>query len=446
MSISPFACTSPSDETSMLAAIGAKEFDDLFAHIPADFQSADFNLPAGLSEMEMMQTLRAAAKKNSGVDLNFCGAGFYDHFIPAAVDTLASRGEFFTAYTPYQPEAAQGTLQAAFEFQTAMARITGMDVSNASLYDGGSALFEGMMMALRITKRNRVLIDEGVNPVYRTMLHSYTRNLNIELHEIPLADGIADRDEFAKLLNDKTGAVLLQNPNFFGCIDDLTGLIEQAHRAGAVTVVSAYPVSLGILKTPGEMGADIVTGDAQSLGLPLSFGGPYAGFITTRKKYVRNMPGRIVGATKDGEGRRGFVLTLQAREQHIRREKAASNICTNAQHCALRAIIHLSLLGKEGFAGVARQCADRAAYAWSQIKTIAGVELLFDRPFFNEFAIKLPKSADGVICNLMTDGIAAGFPAGRYYSELNNVLLCAFTEKHTKEQIDTFVLKLKSAI
>ncbi|MFA5688521.1 MAG: aminomethyl-transferring glycine dehydrogenase subunit GcvPA [Kiritimatiellales bacterium] len=446
MSIQPFACTSPDDENAMLAAIGAENFDDLFAHIPPEFQTGCFNLPAGLSELEMMRQMRTVARKNSGAVLNFCGAGFYDHFIPAAIDSLAARGEFFTAYTPYQPEAAQGTLQAAFEYQTAIARLTGMEVSNASLYDGGSALFEGMMMALRITKRNRVLVDEGVNPVYRMMLQSYTRNLNVEYREISLAGGIADRDAFAKNLNEKTGAVLLQNPNFFGCIDDLSGLIEQAHRAGALAVLSTYPVSLGILKTPGEMDADIVTGDGQSLGLPLSFGGPYLGFMATKKKYVRNLPGRIVGITNDAKGRRGFVLTLQAREQHIRREKAASNICTNAQHCALRAIIYLSLLGKTGFVSVAQQCADRAAYAWSQLKRISGVELLFDRPFFNEFAIRLPKNSGDVVGELIKEGIAAGFPVGRYYAELDNVLLCAFTEKHTQQEIDLLAAKLETVL
>lgn len=446
MSISPFACTSPGDEQAMLSEIGAESFDDLFAHIPAEFQTDSFDLPSGLSEMEMMQQLRATARKNSSDLTNFCGAGFYDHFIPAAVNSLASRGEFFTAYTPYQPEAAQGTLQAAFEYQTAIARLTGMEVSNASLYDGGTALFEGMMMALRITKRNRVLVDEGVSPIYRTMLRSYTRNLNIDYQEVPLLDGIADRDAFARQLDDTVGAVLLQNPNFFGCLDDLTGLIEQARRVGAISVLSVYPVSLGVVKTPGEMDADIVTGDGQSLGLPLSFGGPYLGFMATKKKYVRQMPGRVVGVTKDGQGRRGFVLTLQAREQHIRREKAASNICTNMQVCALRAIIYLSLLGEHGFADAARQCMDRAGYARERLTSIPGIEPLFDRPFFNEFALRLPKDAAEVVSDLIEEGIAVGFPAGRYYPGLENVLLCAFTEKRTKKEIDILAAKLEAVL
>jgi glycine dehydrogenase subunit 1 len=446
MSVSPFACTSPDDEKAMLESIGAKTFDDLFAHIPAEFQSDEFNLPDGLSEMEMMQQIRAVARKNSSDLTNFCGAGFYDHFIPAAVNSLTSRGEFFTAYTPYQPEAAQGTLQAMFEYQTAITRLTNMEVSNASLYDGGTALFEGMMMALRITKRNRVLVDEGVSPIYRTMLRSYTRNLKIEYREVPMSGGLADRAAFAKQLDSTVGAVLLQNPNFFGCLDDLTDVIAQTHSAGAVAVVSAYPISLGIVKTPGEMDADIVTGDGQSLGLPLSFGGPYLGFMATKKKYVRNMPGRIVGATKDGQGRRGYVLTLQAREQHIRREKAASNICTNMQLCALRSVIYLSLLGKHGFADVARQCMDRAGYAWTRLKSIKGVEPLYDRPFFNEFALKLPKDAGEVVSDLISEGIAAGFPAGRYYEGMENVLLVACTEKRTKKEIDILAAKLEAVL
>lgn len=447
MSISPFACTSPDDEKQMLDAVGAASFDELFSAIPADFQSDTFDLPAGLSEMEMMQHIRSLARKNSSDLTNFCGAGFYDHFIPAAVSSLASRGEFFTAYTPYQPEAAQGTLQAAYEYQTAIARLTGMDVSNASLYDGGTALFEGMMMALRITRRNRVLVDEGVSPIYRTMLRSYTRNLKIDYQEVPMSGtGAADRAAFKAALTDEVGAVLIQNPNFFGCIDDLTDLIEQAHAVKAVVVCSSYPVSLGLIKTPGEMGADIVTGEGQSLGLPLAFGGPYLGFMATRKKLVRNMPGRVVGATTDAKGRRGYVLTLQAREQHIRREKAASNICTNMQLCALRAIIYLSLLGKHGFADVARQCMDRAGYAWTRLKAIPGVEPLFDQPFFNEFALKLPKDAAEVVSDLIEEGIAAGFPAGRYYDGMENVLLFAFTEKRTKKEIDILAAKLEAVL
>jgi len=430
----------------MLEAVGAQSFDELFADIPKEYMTDSFNVPAGRSELEVMQVLRGLAAKNSSRLINFCGAGFYDHFIPAAVDSLSGRGEFYTAYTPYQPEASQGTLQAIYEYQTAITRLTDMEVSNASLYDGGTALFEGIMMALRFTERNRVLIDEGVNPIYRTMLRCYTRNLNIEYEEIPLALGLADREAFKAKLGDNVAAVVVQNPNFFGCLDDLTDLVGAAHESGALAVFSAYPLALGMVKTPGSMGADIVTGEGQSLGLPLSFGGPYLGFMATQKKFVRKMPGRIVGATHDGKGRRGFVLTLQAREQHIRREKATSNICTNEALCALRAAMYLSLMGKQGFAEVAQLCAARAAYARKRLRGIEGVRPTFPQPFFNEFALSLPKDASDVVSALIDQGIAAGFPVGRYYKGMENVLLLAFTEKRTKEEIDILAAKLEAAL
>ena len=430
----------------MLQAIGAKSFDDLFVDVPAEFQSKSFNVPEGRSELEMLQALRGLAARNSSRLINFCGAGFYDHFIPAAVDTLASRGEFYTAYTPYQPEASQGTLQAIYEYQTAITRLTDMEVSNASLYDGGTALFEGMMMALRITGRTRVLIDEGVSPIYRTMLRCYTSNLSISYEEIPLAAGLADRDAFRAKMGKDVAAIVVQNPNFFGCMDDLTDVVAMAHEAGALAVFSVYPLSLGMVKTPGSMGADVVTGEGQSLGLPLSFGGPYLGFMTTLKKHVRRMPGRIVGATKDAQGRRGFVLTLQAREQHIRREKAMSNICTNEALCALRSLIYLSLMGKNGLVETARICAARAAYARKRLMHIPGVHPTFPRHYFNEFAITLPRDASDVVSTLLDHGIAGGFPVGRYYKGMENVLLLAFTEKRTKEEIDVLAARLESAL
>ncbi len=446
MSNTTFCSASEKEQKAMLEAVGAKSFDDLFVDIPAASQTGSFNIPAGLSEMEALQDIRNLAAKNSSRLINFCGGGFYDHFIPAAVDTLASRGEFYTAYTPYQPEASQGTLQAIYEYQTAIARLTDMEVANASMYDGGTALFEGLTMALRLTGRNRVLIDEGVSPIYRTMLRCYTRNLSIEYEEIPMALGIADRIAFKKKLDANVGAVLLQNPNFFGCLDDLADLVEAAHQVGAVAVLSVYPLSLGLVKTPGAMGADIVTGEGQSLGLPLSFGGPYLGFMATRKQHVRKMPGRIAGVARDAQGRRGFVLTLQAREQHIRREKAMSNICTNEALCALRALIYLSLMGKQGLVEAAQLCAARAAYAWKKLGRIAGVRPTFSHSFFNEFALTLPKDAAQVISTLIDQGIAAGFPVGRYYPGMENVLLLAFTEKRTKEEIDILAEKLEKAL
>ena len=431
----------------MFQTLGISDFDDLFAAIPEELQLEGLNIPEGLSEMEMMQHIRKVASKNSTDLVNFCGAGFYDHYIPVAVNALSSRGEFYTAYTPYQPEASQGTLQAAFEYQTAICRLTGMEVANASMFDGGTAMIEGVMMALRQTKRNKVLVDEGVSPIYRAMLRCYTQNLSVDYQEVVLSgNGVSDRPAYSDALDDSVGAVVLQNPNFFGCLDNLTELIETIHGFKALVVMSAYPVALSHVETPGAMGADIVTGEGQSLGLPLNFGGPYLGFMATRKKLVRKMPGRIVGETVDGQGRRGYVLTLQAREQHIRREKATSNICSNVQLCALRAIIYLSLVGREGFLEVGRDCMDRASYAWHKLTAIPGVEPAFNRRFFNEFAIRLPKDATEVVSALVDQGIAAGFPVGRYYEGMENVLLLAFTEKRTKEEIDILVAKLESVL
>jgi len=397
--------------------------------------------------MEMMQHINKIASKNNSQLVNFCGAGFYDHYIPAAVNALASRGEFYTAYTPYQAEASQGTLQAAFEYQTAICRLTGMEVANASVFDGGSAMIEGAMMALRHTRRNKVLVDQGVNPIYRKMLQTYTQNLSVEYQEVDIGkNGIANREYFEKYLNEDVGAVVLQNPNFFGCLDHLSDLIDKAHKVGALSVVSVYPMALSHIETPGAMGADIVTGEGQSLGLPLNFGGPYLGFFAASKNLVRKMPGRIVGETQDEKGRRGYVLTLQAREQHIRREKATSNICSNVQVCALRAIIYLSLVGREGFLDVGKECMDRASYAWNRLIEINGITPAFNRRFFNEFAIKLPCDATLAVNRLIDHGIAGGFPVSRYYKNMDNILLVAFTEKRTKEEIDIFATKLETAL
>jgi len=447
MKKTPFCATSEQDQVEMFKTLGIADFDELFAAIPEHLQSGKLNIPEGLSEMEMMQHVRKIARKNSTNLVNFCGAGFYDHYIPAAVNALASRGEFYTAYTPYQPEASQGTLQAAFEYQTAICRLTGMEVANASLFDGGTALFEGVMMALRHTRRNKVLVDTGVNPIYRKMLRCYTQNLSVDYQEIAISEnGVSDRSAYAEALDDSVGAVVLQNPNFFGCLDNLSELIDHIHGVKALAILSTYPMALSHVETPGAMGADIVTGEGQSLGLPLNFGGPYLGFMATKKEFVRKMPGRIVGETTDGQGRRGYVLTLQAREQHIRREKATSNICSNVQLCALRAIIYLSLVGREGFLEVGRDCMDRASYAWHRITQIPGVEPAFNRRFFNEFAVRLPKDAADVVSALVDQGIAAGFPVGRYYEGMENVLLLAFTEKRTKEEIDIMVAKLETAL
>lgn len=443
----PFCATSENDQTNMFEFLGISDFDELFESIPKELRTKKVDIPKGLSEMEMMQHIKKIASKNKTNLINFCGGGFYDHYIPAAVNALSSRGEFYTAYTPYQPEASQGTLQAAFEYQTAICRLTDMDVANASLFDGGSAMIEGVMMALRHTRRNKVIVDEGASPIYRKMLKTYTNNLSVDYEEIPIGkNGVTNRKLFFEKIDESVGAVVFQNPNFFGCLDDFSELIDKSHEIGALVVMSVYPMSLSLLETPGSMGVDIVTGEGQSLGLPLNFGGPYLGFFAAKKELVRKMPGRIVGETEDINGKRGFVLTLQAREQHIRREKATSNICSNVQVCALRAIIYLSLVGREGFLDVGRECMDRANYAWNRFTSIEGISPAFNRRFFNEFAINLPVSAKSIVNHLIDEGIAGGFPVSKYYDNMENILLVAFTEKRTKEEIDIFATKIESFI
>jgi glycine dehydrogenase subunit 1 len=433
-------------QKEMLAAVGLT-MADLFRDVPPELMARSFNLPHGLSEQEVRERLADLAGKNS-IDLTlFLGGGFYDHFIPSAVYSIISRSEFYTSYTPYQPEISQGTLQAIYEFQSAVCRLTDMEVSNASLYDGGTALYEAMMMALRITERNKVIVDDSVNPIYRVMLHSYTRNLQIDLEETHCVDGLANRSDILGRLDNKTAAVIVQNPNFFGCIDDFTDLAEAAHEKGVLLLVSCYPISLGILKTPGAMGADIVTAEGQSLGLPMSFGGPYLGMMASRKQYVRKMPGRIAGETKDREGRRAFVLTLQAREQHIRREKATSNICSNEALCALTALVYLSLVGKEGLKLTAQRCADKASYAYQRLTAIPGVRAHFRAKwFFNEFVLDLPCEAADVIARLIEKGFAAGFPLSRYYRGMENSILICVTEKRTKQQIGMLAEALESVL
>jgi len=442
----PFISNTEQQRQQMLDAIGLTA-QDLFADIHPSLRCGPLNMPLGMSEQVVRTRLAELAAKNSIHLTCFLGGGFYDHFIPAAVSTITGRSEFYTAYTPYQPEISQGTLQAIYEYQSAICRLTDMEASNASLYDGGNALYEAMMMALRITDRNKIIIDDSVNPIYRVMIHSYTRNLNIELVETTNAEGQANREAILKLLDDKTAGVIVQNPNFFGLIDDYTDLAEAAHAKGALLICSSYPISLGILKTPGEMGADIVTGEGQSLGMPMSFGGPYLGFMATRKKYVRKMPGRIVGETTDDRGRRGFVLTLQAREQHIRRDKATSNVCTNQALCALIALVYLSLLGRDGLRETAQLCADKASYAYRKLTAIKGVRPHFRAKwFFNEMVLELPCEASEVIGRLIEKGIAAGFPLSRYYKNMDNAILIAVTEKRTKEQIGVLAEALEAVL
>ncbi len=444
--MNPYIANTPEDVRLMLEAVGARSIDDLFVDIQPRHAPRSFDLPEGLSEYEVVRHLNDLSLKNMVGPVPFIGGGYYDHYVPAACQALIARGEFYTAYTPYQPECAQGTLQALFEFQSCICALTGMDVANASLYEGGTALYEAMMMALRITGRNRVVIDSGVSPIYRKILKSYTHSLNIEFIETPVLHGQGDRSAINKVLDGATAAVILQNPNFFGAIDDHADIAAKAHACGALLIESVYPVSLGLLKTPAEMGADIVTGEGQSLGLPLNFGGPYLGFIAARKKYIRQMPGRIVGETVDAQGRRCFVNTLQAREQHIRREKATSNICTNVALCATQAAIFMSLVGKEGLKDLAQLNCDKAEFLKSRLAMIKGVEVKRSSPTFNEFTVCLSRSANDVVERMMMRGFAAGFPLGRYYDGMDNYLLIAVTEKRTRAELDGYAKALEEVL
>ncbi|MDL1957362.1 MAG: aminomethyl-transferring glycine dehydrogenase subunit GcvPA [Candidatus Desulfofervidus auxilii] len=428
----------------MLKIIGVSSIEELFVDIGEELRPKSFNLPEGKSEFEVKEDIKKISQKNNYSLIYFLGGGVYDHYIPAIVDALSSRSEFYTAYTPYQPECSQGILQTMYEYQTAICILTDMDIANASLYDGGTALCEAVMMALRITERKKIIIDGGINPIYQKMLFTYTANLPLEIIKLPPNIGQADRDKIYKHLDEKTAAIILQNPNFFGTIDDHTDIIEKAHSFGALVIESVYPISLGLIKTPGAMGADIVVGEGQSLGIPLAFGGPYLGFLACKEKFVRKMPGRIVGATVDKEGKRGFVLTLQTREQHIRRQKATSNICTNAALCALRAIIYLSILGKEGFIELAKLNYYKSEFTKKKLKEI-GIEII-NSPTFNEFVVYLKKDANEIAKIMIDKGFVAGLPLGNFYKGMENYLLIAVTEKRKKEEILNFVETLKDAI
>ncbi|EGY27512.1 glycine cleavage system P-family protein [Desulfovibrio sp. A2] len=431
----PFIPHSPEEVREMLSVIGVQSIEDLFVDIPAEMRPRSFELPQGLSEMQVLAKMEEMAARNRTDVVSFLGGGFYNHHIPAAVDALVSRGEFYTAYTPYQPEASQGTLQAIFEYQTAVCRLLDMDCANASVYDGGSAIFEAMMMAVRATKRRKLVIDEAVSPIWRTMLASYTSNLSLDLVTVPQVDGKSDMAALKAAVDTGCAAVVVQNPNFFGVVEDFTDLFAHAKSQKAASVISVYPVMQSVLKTPGEMGADIAVAEGQSLGQPLSFGGPYLGIMTCTKDMVRQMPGRIVGRTNDTEGRTGYVLTLQAREQHIRRAKATSNICSNQALCALRTLVHLCLLGPEGLTRTAELSMERARYAMERLTAIAGVRPLNTAPFGNEFAVRLPIPAFEAVDRLTARGYVPGFPVGRYYAGMDDVLLVACTEKNSFEQV-----------
>ena len=445
--MSSYISNTDDQRQAMLESCGLSAVDELFECIPAAVRPKSFDLPPGKSELEVQSYFERIAAQNYAGLKTFIGGGIYDHFIPAAVDALSSRSEFYTAYTPYQPELSQGTLQAIYEYQSEICRLTDMEISNASLYDGGTALFEACQMALAAKgKRSRIVLDGGVNPIYRTMLETYTANLHIKLHEVPVRHGQTSREDIFAALDDDTAAVVVQNPNFFGVIDDHSDIVERCHEKGILVIQSVYPVAMAVLKTPGEQGVDVVTGEGQSLGLPLGFGGPYLGFMATTRKLVRKMPGRIVGRTVDREGKDAFVLTVQAREQHIRREKATSNICSNEALCALRAHIHLSLLGPGGLREVAELCQAKAEYAKERLDAIPGVEVMRSSPTFNEFVVKLPINAMHLVNKLIEREIAPGLPLGRFYPGMDNYLLVAVTEKRTKYDIGILAESIEAVV
>jgi glycine dehydrogenase subunit 1 len=436
---------SPKERDAMLETIGVKSLDDLFDAIPAKHRFPKLDLPAALTEMEALEELSDLAHANENVrtDLvSFLGAGMYNHYIPSAVDHMLRRGEFYTAYTPYQPEISQGTLQAIFEYQSLMSALTGMDVSNASHYDGATATAEAVNLAFAQFrgKRRKVVVSPTVHPQYRAVIATYTQGMDLELiGNDSNADLDSDPNELAGLVDDNTCLLIVQYPDFFGRVYDYTKLIEAAHARGALVCVVANPTALAMFKTPGAMGADIVVGDGQPLGIPMWYGGPSVGFFTTRKQYVHKMAGRLVGETVDNKGQRAYVLTLTAREQHIKRERATSNICTNQGLIALGTAVYLSLLGKKGLRQVANLCYQKAHYAAQELSKIDGMGLCFTEPFFHEFALCLNRPVDEVNAHLLEHGIIGGYDLGQDYPSLKDHMLIAVTEMNTKEEIDTLV-------
>ncbi len=439
--------TDPQQE-QMLEAIGARSIDDLFATIPAELRfRGDLNVPRGVSELELLRDAQSLASRNNDCTelVCFLGGGAYDHFIPTVVDALSSQSEFLTAYTPYQAEASQGILQLFYEFQTMVCQLTEMEVANASLYEVASSAAEAAMMALSITGRRRVMVAECVHPDTCCVLATYLSQQEADVVSIASVDGVIDESTLASVLDDSTAAVVLQSPNFFGCLERLDRIIPAIHAAGALAIVSTDPVACGMLKPPGALGADIVVAEGQALGIPLQYGAPYLGLIATREKFLRKLPGRVVGQTRDLEGRRGFCLALQTREQHIKRERATSNICTNQGLFAIRASIHMASLGRQGIARVANLCFDKAHYAAGRIAALNGYEIAFSSPFFKEFTLRTSRDVSRALAKCRERGILGGVPLARFDHRYMDCFLVAVTEKRTKKEIDDLVSALDAA-
>lgn len=431
-----YVISTPKEQEEMLQSIGFSSFDDLFSHIPESVRIQNgLDLPEGLSEMEALMKMEEMAEKNKVFKHIFRGAGAYDHYIPAAVKNITSKEEFITAYTPYQAEISQGILQSIFEFQTMMCELTGMDASNASVYDGATAAAEATAMC-RDRKRSTVLVSETTNPEVIQVIRTYCFGSNTPLKLIPAQNGVTDTDALKEALTEETACFYVQQPNFYGILEDYQSLGETVHEKGAKYIMGSNPIGLAMLKTPAEYGADIAVGDGQPLGMFLAFGGPYLGFMTSTAAMTRKLPGRIVGQTTDHDGNRAFVLTLQAREQHIRREKASSNICSNQAHCALTAGVYLSVMGKEGLKQAALQCTSKAHYLQNALAEI-GFQLTYDQPFFHEFVTTCPLPASQILKALEDRGILGGLPLNE-----QEILWCT-TEKNTKKEMDTLVSVLK---
>jgi glycine dehydrogenase subunit 1 len=434
------------DRQEMIAAIGLNDLEDLFSDIPDSIRlQRELDLPPALAESEVISHLNALAAKNRHFQncRSFMGAGIYDHFIPSIIKHVTGRSEFYTSYTPYQPEISQGVLQAIFEYQTMICQLTGMDVANASMYDGGTAVAEGAVMGCGATRRSKVLVSRSVNPFYRAVLRNYFQSRGLELEEIPILEGCTDRASLDKMIDKEVATVVLQQPNFFGLVENMEGIADLVHEQKAVFMVSADPISLALLKAPAEYGADIVVGEGQGLGVPASFGGPVLGIMAAREKFVRQMPGRIAGETVDSEGNRGYVLTLQTREQHIRREKAASNICSNEALVALGASVYLAAMGPQGLREVAEQCLQKANYAREKISALDGYSVAFPGSNFKEFAVTVPGNPHELNRHLLDSNILGGIELSPLYPELKNTLLIAVTEKRTREEIDNLVREME---
>jgi glycine dehydrogenase subunit 1 len=445
-----YIANTPDDVRIMLKAIGLDSLDQLFDMVPPEYRlKRPLGVGPALTEFELTSAVGRTLALNQGADRRVCflGGGAYDHFIPAVVDNLAARGEFYTAYTPYQAEASQGTLQATFEYQTLITQLTGLPVSNASLYDGGSAVAEAVLMAISSTRRfGRVVIPETVHPEYRQIVGTFLDCLEPEVVTVPAPGGAIDAKSLAAVLTDDTAAVVLQYPNFLGQLEEIDSLVQAVKARGAVAIVSVDPISLGLLRRPADYGADIVVAEGQGLGNPLSFGGPYLGIMACKDEFLRKMPGRIVGQTTDRHGKRCWVLTLQTREQHIRREKATSNICTNQGLLALRASIYLAAMGPAGLRQAAQLSTRKAHYAAERVAAVPGLSLAFDGPFFKEFVIRTKKDPKAVLAEVGRLGYHGGIALGRWYPDLADGILVAVTEKRTREEIDGLAQAYEQAL